>query len=285
MSMESFFDIDTGFGVGMLVYYLLSMLFSFGLSIAVYVFRSLGVYTIAKRRALKNPWMAWVPVVDYWLLGSISDQYQYVVKGKNKNKRKWMLGLNIAMGVFMVVFWVVYIVMLVQLITGAVSGYMNESAMLEQLLGFLGGALVLLLPLLGISVALTVLRYMALYDLYRSVDPKNSVLYLVLSILVSISEPFFIFFNRKKDLGMPPRKPRMRDGIARESGEEVPVYEAEPVPVEAFAGEEDFAPAEEPAPTEEPAAVEEPAPTEESTPAEEPAPAEEAPAEQYPWDV
>ena len=119
-----------------------------------------------------------------------------MVKGKNKNKRKWMLGLNIAMGVFMTAFWVVYVVMLVRLITGAVGGYMSESAMLEQMFGFLGGVVGLCLPLVGVSIALTVLRYMALYDLYRSVDPNNSVLYLVLSILVSISEPFFIFFNR-----------------------------------------------------------------------------------------
>ena len=300
MSMESFFDIDTGFGVGMLVYYLLSMLVSFGLSIAVYVFRSLGVYTIAKRRELKNPWMAWVPILDYWMLGSISDQYQYVVKGKNKNKRKWMLGLSIAQGVVMAVFWVVYIVMFVRLIVGAVDGYMSESAMLEQMLGFLGGIVLLLLPLMGVAIALTVLRYIALYDLYNSVDPKNSVLYLVLSILVSISEPFFIFFNRKKDLGMPPRKPRMREYIAQEpAAADVPVYEAEPVPAATYAAEEDFAPAEtpaaEPAPVEEPVPAEEPVPVaepaveEEPAAAEAPAPTEEAPAEsaaeQDPWEV
>jgi hypothetical protein len=47
---------------------------------------------------------------------------------------------------------------------------------------------------------------MALYDVYRSLDPANAVLYLVLSILFSPTEPFFLFFNREKDLGMPPRK-------------------------------------------------------------------------------
>jgi len=303
MSMESFFDMDTGFGIGMLVYYLLTMLFSFGVSIAVYVFRSLGVYTIAKRRELKHPWMAWVPIVDYWLLGSISDQYQYVVKGKNRNKRKWMLGLNIAMGVIMMVFWVLYIAMFVNLISGAINGFMNETAMLEQMFGFLGGILLLWLPLMGISIALMVLRYIALYDLYNSVDPKNSVLYLVLSILVSISEPFFIFFNRKKDLGMPPRKPRAKEYLPQEPTEpDVPVYEAEPVPAATFATEEDFAPAEaepvpaeeptpveEPVPAEEPTPVEEPVPTEEPAPVEESAPAEEASAEpageQYPWEL
>ena len=69
----------------------------------------------------------------------------------------------------------------------------------------------LALPLAAVSVAYLVIRYMVLYDVYRSVDPNNSVLYLVLSILFNPTEPFFLFFNREKDLGMPPRKQRTVD--------------------------------------------------------------------------
>ena len=61
---------------------------------------------------------------------------------------------------------------------------------------------------------------MALYDVYRSMDPSNSVLFLVLSILFGVTEPFFLFFNRNKDLGMPPR----REDPIREP--EAPVFEA-----------------------------------------------------------
>ena len=66
--------------------------------------------------------------------------------------------------------------------------------------------LVLFLPLMGISIAYAVFRYMALYDIYKSLDPENCVLFLVLSILFGITEPFFLFFSREKDGGMPPRK-------------------------------------------------------------------------------
>ena len=68
--------------------------------------------------------------------------------------------------------------------------------------------LAVVLPLAAVTIALCVIRYMALYDVYRSLDPGNAVLYLVLSILFSPTEPFFLFFNREKDLGMPPRKHR-----------------------------------------------------------------------------
>lgn len=57
-----------------------------------------------------------------------------------------------------------------------------------------------------VSIVLTVFLYISLYDLYLSCNPENAVLYLVLSILITVSMPFFIFFSRNKDLGMPPRK-------------------------------------------------------------------------------
>jgi len=68
------------------------------------------------------------------------------------------------------------------------------------------GALGWVIPLMGVAIASAVFRFMALYDLYTSCDPRNSVIYLVLSILFPVTEPFFIFFNRNRDEGMPPRR-------------------------------------------------------------------------------
>ena len=46
------------------VLYLIYFVFVYGLSILMYVLRAIGVYSIAKRRGIKRPWMAWVPVVE-----------------------------------------------------------------------------------------------------------------------------------------------------------------------------------------------------------------------------
>ena len=63
---------------------------------------------------------------------------------------------------------------------------------------------------------------MALYDVYTSMDPKNSVVFTVLSILFNVTEPFFLFFNRNKDAGMPPRKqqPVCHDPVYEQPKEE-----------------------------------------------------------------
>ena len=45
-------------------------------SIAAYILTAIAIYTVSRRRGLRNPWLAWVPVANVWLLGSLSDQYQ-----------------------------------------------------------------------------------------------------------------------------------------------------------------------------------------------------------------
>lgn len=184
--------------LGIILFYVIYMLIMGGFAIAMYVLRSLGVYTIARRRGLKHAWFAWVPVADHYLLGCVSDQYQYVVKGKNKSRRKILLVLDIG-----------YVVMLIAILgsfigiaVNAAVGYISESRMMSQLIGMLG----LYVPLLIVGIAMMVFRYMALHDLYVSVDPRNSTMYTVLSIIFNVTEPFFIFFNRNKDDGMPPRR-------------------------------------------------------------------------------
>ncbi len=76
----------------------------------------------------------------------------------------------------------------------------------------------LALPMAAVSVAYAVIRFMALYDVYRSMDPGNATVFLVLSILFGVTEPFFLFFCRNKDNGMPPRR------------HQEPVFTAQPEP-------------------------------------------------------
>ena len=180
------------------------------LSIAGYVLTALALYTIARRRGLKNPWLAWIPVADSWLLGSLSDQYRYVLKGEHRSKRKILLFFR----VLITIMWISLIGLLVNLCFHAVGGVFWGAMSDERMFQILHQAmnlLVLCLPLIGISIAYAVFRYMALYDIYKSLDPENCVLFLVLSILFGITEPFFLFFSREKDGGMPPRKQPVQD--------------------------------------------------------------------------
>ncbi len=196
--------------------------------IASYVLTALAIYTIARRRGLNNPWLAWVPVANCWLLGSLSDQYQYVVKGKNTSRRKWLLGLNI------LTFLLTAAIAVLGIVVAGTVIFSRGNHAVRQAMGPVIALVGLCLPLAGAAIASAVIRYMALYDVYRSLDPANSVLYLVLSVLIKVTEPFFLFFNRDKDGGMPPRKqPIVEEYQGEYHTDPQPVYESEPEPQEA----------------------------------------------------
>lgn len=200
-----FYESDILFGLlSALTAFVPSMIFG----IATYVLWAVAIYTISRRRGLRKPWLAWVPVLNIWLLGSLSDQYRYVVKGENRSRRKILLTL----GILIAALTAAILALAVVAVTGAVFVNPDHANVLGSLVGILG----CLLPLTGAAIAYAVIRYMALYDVFKSLDPQNCVLFLVLSVLFSPVEPFFLFFNRSKDGGMPPRR-------------QAPVHEAEPV--------------------------------------------------------
>lgn len=196
--VEEFMDYGLGYG----------LLANFGssiLGIVAYVLTSLALYTIAQRRGIKNPWLSWIPVANCWIVGSLSDQYRYVVKGEVKNKRKILLILNIILSVLYVGVFVVAALIIGGAI-GAILGGEMEEVILNTFFAPAVAAITMTVPLIGVGIAIKVVHFMAMYDIYTSCTPNNNVIFLVLSIIFSITEPFFLFFTRNRDDGMPPRK-------------------------------------------------------------------------------
>lgn len=186
-----------------------------GLGIVVYVLQALALYTIAQRRGIKKAWLAWIPLVNVWILGSLSDQYQYVVKRQVKNKRKALLGLNIAMTV-LVTFLVAFI------IAGLFAGFLMMEPVwnagtfpidaddIQNVASALLVVVLLAIPVWVMAIVYIVFFYKAMYDVFRSCEPKNSTLYLVLSLVGNVvvegAYSIFLMLCKDKDLGMPPRK-------------------------------------------------------------------------------
>lgn len=208
-------------GVFVVVYFLFLFLMM-AYSMVSYVLHSLGLYTIAERRGIRHSWLAWVPGGNIWILGSISDQYQYVAKGKVKNRRKLLLGLAIGL-IVVYVGWIVAMMLSLILSEGIASG-----AAAAVILAVLGA-----LAIVALAILALVYEYMCLYDLYHSCNPGNATAFLVLSILFTVTMPFFVFACRKKDLGMPPRKQPVPQPV-------IEVVQEEPVTEEGFAQPEEF---------------------------------------------
>ena len=53
-----------------------------------YVFNSLALFTIAKRRGISAPYPAWIPFASTFLFGKIAEQYEAAESGRSKPYRK-----------------------------------------------------------------------------------------------------------------------------------------------------------------------------------------------------
>ena len=168
------------------------------LSLTSYIFYSIGLCSMARRRGVRGAWMAWFPILNMWLLGSISDQYLYVVKGKEVTRRKTLLALNL---------WLIGLG-IVLAVLAFLAGFSMGMGMPthEGLIGIAIAAALVWLAMLILAIVMTVHQYIALYHLYYSATPDSGVALLVLSIFFNLVIPFAVFAVRKKENGMPPRR-------------------------------------------------------------------------------
>lgn len=207
-SLESFFreflqnfdgfQFDYNFGTG-------------AVAVAAYIFMAIGLSAIARNRRLPNPWLAWIPVANLWLLGCICDQYRYVTGKEERNCRKRLLTLGIVQKA-LVLTMVVFLFGGLLLCAALVGTGDGDAAIMSFLLVFFLIAVLIALGiiLLVFSILLQIQRCRAFSDLFASCDPKNKKLLSTASIVASclgidLVAALLIFTCRDKEAGMPPR--------------------------------------------------------------------------------
>lgn len=214
-------------------------MFTSGLALASYALLAWGLYTIAQRRGINKPWLAWIPVANLWILGCVSDQYRQVALGQVKVKRKAILSLSIltiALAVALAVIAVIWIIGLIghsdlsaltsvewtklsEMTVGEIAELFTAwgKSIAEGGTDYLQSTLwmpmvmvVLAVVLGGLAIALMVLEYMAYADVFASSDPATAKLFTFLGIVLSlvgagIVLSLFVFMNKDKDFGMTPK--------------------------------------------------------------------------------
>ena len=179
------FDLKFDRAMAMLILVYAAILFLVGL--VLWIIRARSLNDIARRRGIRNAWLAWVPVGCAWVLDSLADQYQHLVCGRVTSRRKTL----VLSAFVMFVFYIASVTVVLMTIFAMIP---------ERVLLFAGMPLILLGGTVGIVTL--VFHHICNYDLYRSCNPKDATAFLVLGIILVFCEPFFYLACRKKDLGM-----------------------------------------------------------------------------------
>ena len=164
--------------------------------VAASVLSRIGLHGVAKRWQMACPWVVWLPLGDQYILGKVSDCYQKHCKGRKTHRRFTLTALGLlapaassVIGVLLAFLMAVFIGLVWSM--GAALGNSGFRDMMLIVGVFLFGSL-------GILAWGGILRYMALYDLYRACFGEKGFSYLVLNILFPVVEPVVIFICRDR---------------------------------------------------------------------------------------
>ena len=204
-----------GSAVAMLVMYLLA----FGFLIASYIMTSWGLYSIASRRQISNPWLAWLPIGNYWIMGSIADEYD----GRNGLKRKWRMTLLILEIVVVVATIVCIVAFFVSIFSFALQVELIEADVYDAFDAIIPIYIAAILVAV-VATALQALYMITLYKIFESTVPEKSVKYMLLSVMVPLASAICLMICRNK--GYPnPGEMKMPVVIQEPDALEAPVSE------------------------------------------------------------
>lgn len=160
-----------------------------------YVLTSLSIYTIAGNRNIDNAWLAWIPIGNSWIVGSIADEYD----ARNGIKRKWRTIL-LVLSVLMVA---TYIFLFVFMMVTALTTFSNTTA--ESAEADVVATIMMILPIyiayiVTILVAVVYSAFVCIcnFKIYEATVPDKAVLYTILGMTVPLARPICLYVARNK---------------------------------------------------------------------------------------
>ena len=168
------------------------------IGIAIYLLESISVYKMAKSAEIKNPWLVFIPVANDWVFGTLAEKY----KKKNGTKSaRFGIILPVLEGIVLIeaIALTIFTVISIKEITGYALDAVNTSSEMapEQFMSLIP-VIILYFALMAVAIAYAVVFFIALWRVYSSFDKSNATLYIVLSVIFTISVPIILFIIRNR---------------------------------------------------------------------------------------
>ena len=168
------------------------------IGLALYLLESIGVYKMAKSAEIKNPWLAFIPVANGWVFGTIAEKYK---KKNGKKSARFGIILPVLEGIVLIeaIALTIFTVISIKEITGYALDAVNTSSEMapEQFMSLIP-VIILYFALMAVAIAYAVVFFIALWRVYSSFDKPNATLYIVLSVVFTISVPIILFIIRNR---------------------------------------------------------------------------------------
>lgn len=168
--------------IGVVIGVMISYLVVIGVAIANYIMSSLAIYKLASRRKISNPWMAWLPFANDWIVGKITDDYDE----RNGMKRKWRVVLLVLSLISVIGLVVTYVSMIVWMFN-ITAQYEHSEPPVDEIFGGMIFVYVVLIVVALVATAYTFCKAICIYKIFESTVPKKSVKYMLLYLMVPLA--------------------------------------------------------------------------------------------------
>ncbi len=147
------------------------------------IFQGIGIMKMHEKLGLKGGWLAFIPILNSFAMGRVAEQY---IKENGKKSAKFSIILLVCQIVSF------FFAFAMGVILGIGTAFLPAS--IYAIIN-----LVFTLLAYGLSFIASVIAYIALWRVFAIFSNKNATLYLILSIFVSVVQPFLIFAIRNKE--------------------------------------------------------------------------------------
>ena len=84
MGYTPYYNQTDGALAGAMIFGIILLIIVFLIGIAMYILFSLGLMKMAQNRGLENPWLAWIPIGNFYLAGKLLDNVDIATYNVNK---------------------------------------------------------------------------------------------------------------------------------------------------------------------------------------------------------
>ncbi|MBR5314392.1 MAG: hypothetical protein IKU45_03140 [Clostridia bacterium] len=162
-----------------------------GISAAEYIIQALALHRVAGKRKISNSWLAWIPIANCWILGSIVDDFE----AETGSKRKFRVILFVLALVLVAICLLTSIAIISYFIAISLNNGIPTGDE-ELILGIILYATIL--PVTLVAVAYGALELICTYKIHEYIYPEKSVKYIVVSLLVPLGASICLLKNAKR---------------------------------------------------------------------------------------
>lgn len=163
-------------------------------SLLVFVLKGLGLFKLAKLENLKKPILAFIPVANNYVLGSLAEN-----KEKPSNLKKLLLILNIIAIITVAVFLVSSGFAISSVFESAKLAIETDVELtLSELKPFILVLVTFVLAVAAVAIY-KVFYYISLWRVYNKQDKSKALMAIILSVIFAFLVPVFLLVLKKQE--------------------------------------------------------------------------------------